>query len=285
MPSSGLPFTKMHGCGNDYVVVDAVSRSIQDPGPLARRMTDRRRGVGADGLLLALRDARGGFGMRMFNVDGSEAEMCGNGLRCLVKFAWERGLVARQREGDVETGAGRLHWTIESAEADVVDLVTLDMGRPRLDARAIPMQGIEGPVLEEALVVGETTWRVSALSMGNPHAVIWVDDVDAIPLATVGPLFEHHRAFPEGTNTEFVRIVSPREVEQRTWERGCGETLACGTGASAVVVAGVESGRLARDVRVRLRGGELRIRYDEQDGHVRMTGPAVEVFEGVWPPD
>ncbi|MFV1959174.1 MAG: diaminopimelate epimerase [Planctomycetota bacterium] len=284
MPSSGLPFTKMHGCGNDYVVVDATSRVLEDPGALARRMTDRRRGVGADGLLLALEGDGGDLRMRMFNADGSEAGMCGNGLRCLVKFAWERGLVPRRREGDVQTGAGTLHWWVESLDGPRVDLVTIDMGRPRLDARAIPMEGGEGPMIDVALEVGDGTWRVSAVSMGNPHVVIWVDDVDEVALATVGPLFEHHPAFPEGTNTEFVRIVSPEEVEQRTWERGCGETLACGTGASAVVVAGVESGRLARDVRVRLRGGELRIRYDEHDGHVRMTGPAVEVFEGVWPP-
>ncbi len=277
-----IPFTKMHGCENDYVVVDAFHHDVTDPHAFARATTDRRRGVGADGLLLALPSDTADLCMRMFNVDGSEAEMCGNGLRCLVKFAWERKLVPSRTSGTVETGAGLLGYEVRDPVDGKVDRVTIDMGRPRLERADIPMRGAPGMVKDERLVVGDDELQITAVSMGNPHAVSWVDDVATWPLESVGKLVEHHDAFPNRTNAEFVQVVSPREVHQRTWERGCGETLACGTGACAVVVAGVETGRLEREVLVHLRGGDLEIRYAD-DGHVWKTGPAVEVFKGTWP--
>ena len=277
-----IPFTKMHGCENDYVVVDGVHQDVADPNAFARAANDRRRGVGADGLLLALPSDVADLRMRMFNVDGSEAEMCGNGLRCLVKFAWERGLVPARPSGTVETGAGVLGYELRDPADGRVDRITIDMGRPRLERAEIPMLGDDGPVRDEALAVGDRQLEITAVSMGNPHAVSWVDDVDAWPLEEVGRLVEHHASFPKRTNAEFVEVLSRSEVRQRTWERGCGETLACGTGACAVVVAGVETGRLAREVLVHLRGGDLEIRYGE-DGHVWKTGPAVEVFQGTWP--
>ena len=285
MDTQILPFTKMHGCGNDYVVVDGFRHVVADPHDLARRMNDRRHGVGSDGLLLVLPSESADVQMRMFNVDGSEAEMCGNGLRCLVKFAWERGLVERCAHGTAETGAGVLAWEVEDrvvASGGPVDRVTIDMGSPRLERSEIPMEGPPGRVLDEELRLEDRTLAVTAVSMGNPHAVTWVEEVGAYPVEAVGRQVESHVAFPRRTNTEFVEIVSPREVRQRTWERGCGETLACGTGACAVVVAGVETGRTDRTVLVHLLGGDLEITYGD-DGHVRMTGPAVEIFEGTWP--
>jgi diaminopimelate epimerase len=276
-----LPFAKMHGCGNDYVVIDGFRHDMADPHELARRMNDRRFGVGADGLLLALPSDEADFRMRMFNVDGSEAEMCGNGLRCLVKFVWERDLVPHREQLTVDTLAGRLT-VFPTVEDERVVAVTVDMGRPRLERSEIPMRGAAGRVVDEDLDVGERTFAVTAVSMGNPHVVTWVDDVDALPLEEIGPLVEHHPAFPNRVNAEFVERLSETEVRQRTWERGCQETLACGTGACAVVVAGVLTARTRREILIHLRGGDLHIAWGEDD-HVRLTGPAVEVFQGTWP--
>ncbi len=281
--SDVLPFTKMHGTGNDYVVLDAFRDVLPDPAELARRMTPRRFGAGADGLLVAGPSPKADLRMRMFNVDGSEAEMCGNGLRCLVKLAWERGHVERKETGTVETGAGILGWRVHVGSAGVVDRVTIDMGVPRLDREEIPMKGAPGPVRDEPLRVEDRTFEITAVSMGNPHAVTFLSPVASFPLERYGPLVETHPSFPRRTNAEFVEVVSRDEVRQRTWERGCGETFACGTGACAVVVAGVETGRLDRRVRVRLLGGLLDVEYRERDGHVLKTGPAVAVYEGRWP--
>lgn len=281
-----LPFAKMHGCGNDYVVVDGFCHDVADPADLARRITDRRFGVGSDGLLLALPSERADFRMRMFNPDGSEAESCGNGLRCLVKFALERALVPWAERGCVETVAGILDveaHTVGHGGARRVAEVTIRTGPPVLEREALPMAGPPGRVVEEPLDVGGRSVAVTAVSMGNPHVVVWVDDVEAFPVGGTGPLLERHDAFPRRTNAEFVEVVSRTEVKQRTWERGVGETLACGTGACAVVVAGVLAGRTDREILVHLRGGDLGVAWDD-DGRVRLRGPAVEVFEGVWPP-
>lgn len=265
-----LPFTKMHGCGNDYVVIDGFRVTVEDPAALARAMAPRRFGVGSDGLILALPSASADVEMRMFNVDGSEAEMCGNGLRCLVKLVWERGHVGDRVEGTAATGAGVLGWRVGTDASGRLERITIDMGRPRL-------------LGTEDLEAVDRAFETTKVSMGNPHAVSWVDDVGAFPLATYGPAIETHPSFPNRTNAEFVEIASPGEVRQRTWERGCGETHACGTGACAVVVAGVETGRLDREVLVHLVGGDLLVRYGE-DGHVHLTGPAVTVYEGIWRP-
>jgi len=283
----GLPFAKMHGCANDYVVVDGFHHDVADPAELARLTADRRTGVGSDGLLLALPGETAPLRMRMFNVDGSEAEMCGNGLRCLVKFALERGLVPWAERGDVETGAGVLSWQVPAGATGrrVVDEVTLRMGRPVLERGRIPMRGGAGRVVDEPLDLGDARLAITAVSMGNPHVVTFVNDVDAVDLPAIGPRVERHASFPNRTNTEFVEVLSRGELRQRTWERGCGETLACGTGACAVAVAGVLTGRTDRDVLIHLRGGDLRVAWEEEDagGQVRLGGPAVEVFTGTWP--
>ncbi len=284
-----LPFAKMHGCGNDYVVVDAFHHPVEDPAALARAVCARRTGVGSDGLLLALPGERAPLRMRMFNVDGSEAEMCGNGLRCLVKFALERGVVPWAEAGSVETGAGLLTWEVRATGREGgrlrVDEVALGLGRPLLERGLVPMRGPAGRVVDEALDLGGRALSITAVSVGNPHAVTYVDDVDAVPLAELGPRVERHPAFPNRTNVEFVEVVSRGEVRQRTWERGCGETEACGTGACAVAVAGVLTGRTDREILVHLRGGDLHVAWEEEPagGRVTLRGPAVEVFEGGWP--
>lgn len=276
-----LPFAKMHGCANDYVVVDAVHHDAGDPGALARAACDRRRGVGSDGLLLALPSDGADLRMRMFNPDGSEAEMCGNGLRCLVFFAATQGLIEQSDDVSVETGAGVLRARLLSTRDDVAD-VALEMGAPRLERDAVPMEGPAGRVIDEHIDVAGESHQITAVSMGNPHAVLFVDDVDAVPLDVLGPALETHAAFPRRTNVEVVQVLDRRSVRQRTWERGVGETLACGTGACAVGVAGVLTGRTERAVQVHLRGGQLDVLWEEAGG-VRLTGPAVEVFQGTWP--
>ena len=281
MGAPTLPFTKMQGCGNDYVYVDGFHHVVPDPAGLARSISDRRFGVGADGLILALPSTKADFRMRMFNADGSESEMCGNGLRCLAKFVYEGGLVKPRDKMTAETGAGILGLDLDVRHGRV-EQVSVDMGPPRLERAEIPMAGPPGRVLDEPLAVGTSRLRVTAVSMGNPHAVTYVDDVAAYPVGDVGPLVETHASFPRRTNAHFVQVLSPREVRQRTWERGSGETHACGTGACAVAVAGVLTGRTGRDLLVHVLGGDLKIRWPE-GGHVFLTGPAVEVFRGEWP--
>ena len=274
-----MRFTKMHGCGNDYIYIDGFSQRVSNPTRLARLMSDRHFGVGSDGLILVLPSRRADLRMRIFNADGSEAEMCGNGIRCLAKYAYERGL-ARKRTVTVETKAGILT-LVNTVRGGRVRAVRVDMGQPRLDRRQIPMRGRAGRVVEEPFSVEGTIYTITALSMGNPHCVVFVEDVEAFPVADVGPKIEYHEAFPDRTNVEFVRVLSRREVAIRTWERGAGETLACGTGASAVCVAGALTGRTVRAVTARLRGGTLELHWADDD-HVYMTGPAEEVFTGEW---
>ena len=275
MPAAGIPFTKMQGCGNDYVVVDALAHPIDDPAAFARATCDRRRGVGADGLLLALASEAADIRMRMFNPDGSEAEMCGNGLRCLARFVGTRGLVPDAHAMRVETGAGVLTVHVDAAAPD--DVITIDMGRPAV------MEGHSGFAPASLHVdAAEETIEVVPVSMGNPHAVLFVDDVESPAFEQLGPRIETHARFPNRTNVEFVEVLAPGELRQRTWERGVGETEACGTGACAVAVAAASTGRSERDVLIHLRGGDLRVRWDDED-HVHLTGPAVTVFEGVWP--
>ena len=276
-----LPFTKMQGCGNDYVYVDGFQHRVADPATLARQVSDRRFGVGSDGLILALPSAKADFRMRMWNADGSESEMCGNGIRCVSKFVHDRGLVARKPRLVVETGAGLLTVDLGLVGGEVVS-ATVDMGAPRLERSALPMAGPAGGVTDEPLLVDGVTLRLTGVSMGNPHVVTYVPDVAAAPVTTLGPKVEQHPAFPRRTNVHFVEVLSRSEVRQRTWERGSGETHACGTGACAVTVAGVLTGRTDRELVLHLLGGDLSVRWPE-GGHVFMTGPCVEVFEGTWP--
>jgi diaminopimelate epimerase len=276
-PELPMRFTKMHGCGNDYIYVNGFEESVAAAPDVARRVSDRHFGIGGDGLILVLPSDVADVRMQMFNADGSEAEMCGNGIRCVAKFAYDRGLVDKT-ELDVETAAGikRLDLILAGGR---VSAARVNMGEPRLDRAAVPMLGPAGRVVDEPLGVDGVEFRVTAVSMGNPHCVIRVESVDEFPVAELGPRIERHPEFPERANVEFVEVCSETELRQRTWERGSGETLACGTGASAVAVAGVLNGWSRRQVTVHLIGGDLELDWTEA-GPVYMTGPAVEVFRG-----
>jgi diaminopimelate epimerase len=281
MSAKTIPFTKMQGCGNDYVYVDGFHHRVEDPVRLAKEVSDRRFGVGSDGLILILPSDKADVRMRMWNADGSESEMCGNGIRCVAKYAYERGLAPKKARLTAETGAGVLGLDLHVKDG-AVEAVTVDMGAPRLERAEVPMLGAPGRVVDEELRAGGRAFRVTAVSMGNPHCVTFVDDVASFPVERYGPLIENHASFPRRTNVEFVEVRSRSEVVQRTWERGAGETWACGTGASAVCVAGVLTGRTDRRVLVHLRGGDLVVEWPE-GGSVRKTGPAVVVFDGTWP--
>ena len=278
-----MKFTKMHGAGNDYVYIDGFSENVADPAALAREVSDRNFGIGSDGLILILPASTADVRMRMFNSDGSEAEMCGNGLRCVAKYAYDHGLVDKLAI-TVETGAGLLPVQLFTNAGGRVDRVRVNMGRPRLTRAEIPMTGPgDEQVVDRELQVLDRTFRITCVSMGNPHCVIYVDDVATFPVATYGPLIENHASFPRRTNVEFVQVLGPGEVRQRTWERGAGETLACGTGASAVAVAGLLTGRTGSHLLNHLAGGDLELTWDGT-GEVFMTGPATEVFTGEYRP-
>ena len=278
-----MKFTKMHGAGNDYVYVNGFEEQVEDPETLARQVSHRQFGIGADGLILILPSEVADVRMRMFNLDGSEGEMCGNGIRCVAKYAYDHGLVEKL-EICVETASGLRSLIMSTGPSGLVDRVQVNMGAPGLRRGDIPMVG---PASEQAvsisLPVDKHQYEVTCVSMGNPHAVIFVDDVEQFPVAEIGRLIEKHSWFPERINVEFVQVLSTTEVIQRTWERGSGETLACGTGASAVTVAGVLTGRTERKILNHLRGGDLELEWLE-DGPVMMTGPAVEVFSGKYDP-
>jgi diaminopimelate epimerase len=278
-----MKFAKMHGAGNDYIYINGFEEFVDEPADLARQLSNRNFAIGGDGLILILPSSIADVRMRMFNTDGSEAEMCGNGVRCVAKYAYDHGLVG-QRQITVETAAGILPLQLFTNTANRVERVRVNMGKPRLTRGEIPMTGPPGQqVVANELKVLDRTFHITCVSMGNPHCVIFVDTVEEFPVEKYGPIIEHHPLFPNRTNVEFVEVVSPAEVRQRTWERGAGETLACGTGAAAVVVAGVLNGRTARTLRNHLRGGELEMEWTDE-GNVLMTGPAVQVFEGDYHP-
>ena len=274
-----MRFTKMHGCGNDYVYVDCTRELLPDPASLAVRISDRHFGIGSDGLILICPSDAADFRMRMYNADGSEAEMCGNGIRCVAKYVYDKKLTDKT-EISVETGAGIKYLTLHTNEQDLVETVTVDMGAPVLDPELIPVQADSNPVVDEPILVDGTEYRMTCVSMGNPHAVVFVEDTASFPLAEIGPKFENHPRFPKRTNTEFVQLLSRTEVNMRVWERGSGETLACGTGTCATVMACILNGRTEDEVLVHLLGGDLNIRYDRESGHIFMTGPATTVYEG-----
>jgi len=275
-----LRFAKLHGTANDFIYVDARAGFPGDPAALAPRLCDRRRGIGADGLILLLAPSNGEADCRMaiYNADGSRAEMCGNGIRGLAKFVRDRGL-SRAEPLRVETDAGVMTICTHASVSGRVARVTVDMGRPVWDGRRIPVAA-DGEVVERPLEVDGRRWAVTCVSMGNPHCVVFVDDdVAALALADLGPRFARHPFFPRGVNTEFVRPLGPERLEMRVWERGAGETMACGTGACAAAVAAARTGRSGRRVVVALPGGELEIDW-RPDDRVLMTGEAVDVFEG-----
>jgi diaminopimelate epimerase len=277
-----MRFTKMHGTGNDYIYIDGFHDGTpDDPAQLARVMSHRRFGVGADGLILVLPSAIADARMQMFNADGSEAQMCGNGIRCLAKLVYERGICRRQSL-KIETLAGVLHLALETSNGRV-QRVRANMGEPILEADRIPTRLAGDPVVNVDLPVAGRTVQVTCVSMGNPHCVLFVDQADDDMVLGLGPAIETDPHFPERTNVEFVEVVSPSEVRQRTWERGSGETWACGTGASAVCVAGLLTQRTGRKVVSHLLGGDLELEWSAKDNRVYMTGPAEEVFVGEWP--
>jgi len=281
-----MRFTKMHGAGNDYIYVDCFAESVpRDIPELARRMSNRRFGVGADGLILICPSEHANAEMRMFNADGSPSEMCGNGIRCVAKYVYDHG-ICRRESLKIESGGRVLALELKLA-GGVVDQVRVDMGEPILIPEQIPTtlrsaSGAENPVVDVPFVIGGRELRVTCVSMGNPHCVVFVDDLIDEWVLGVGPKIEVDSHFPKRVNVEFVKVIGSSELLQRTWERGSGETFACGSGACAVCVAGVLSARTRRDVQIHLRGGDLAIEWNESNNHVYMTGPAVEVFSGEW---
>ncbi len=266
--------TKMHGAGNDYVYVDCRERDVADPPRLARAVSRRHHGIGADGLILVRPSVEADVRMEMYNADGSRAQMCGNGIRCVGKFVYERGLHVNPMRIDTDCGVKTLALIIDARGR--VSGATVDMGVPVLEGRRIPVAR-DGRVVDQPLEAAGATWNVTCVSMGNPHCVIFAPEVELLDLERIGPAFEHHALFPERVNTEFVAPRSRREVDFRVWERGSGETMACGSGACAAVVAGVLTDRTDRRVLVHLRGGDLEIEW-RADDHVYMTGNAAEVF-------
>jgi diaminopimelate epimerase len=276
-----MRFTKMQGCGNDYVYVDLFKERLTcDVSKLAVAISDRHFGVGGDGLILICPSERADARMRMFNADGSEAEMCGNGLRCVAKYVYDHG-IARKEQLRIETGRGILTVDLE-VKGGKAQRVRIDMGEPILEAAKIPTTLPGNPPVEAEVVVEGEAFAFTCVSMGNPHAVAFVDEITDRLVHQVGPLVEKHPAFPKRVNVEFVKVNSKSDAHMRVWERGSGETLACGTGACAVAVAGVLTGRFDRQVTIHLLGGDLDIEWG-QDNHVYKTGPAVEVFSGDWP--
>ena len=274
-----IKFTKMHGLGNDYVYIDAIHQNIENQSSLAQFISDRHFGVVADGLILICESSIADFKMQMFNSDGSEAEMCGNGIRCVGKFVYDKGMTNKE-EITVETLAGIkvLKFTIENGK---VEKVRVDMGEPILEPEKIPVKSNEKPVKNLDLKIDDKEFKFTCVSMGNPHAITFIEeDVKQYDIHRYGRIAEVHEAFPKKTNVEFINIVDRQHMKMRVWERGAGETLACGTGACASAVAGVLNDLVDRNVSVELLGGVLEIEWNENDNHIYMTGPATTVFEG-----
>ena len=287
-----MRFAKLQGAGNDYIYVNGFEEKILDPEALAVRISDRHFGVGADGLILVLPPRKDGdIRMRVFNADGSEAQMCGNGVRCVAKFALERNLVKNFHPTSldptakvrVETAAGLREIILSRDAGGKFTKGRVAMGRPRLGAMEIPLLLDSDRVVDVPLTVGGQTLWMTCVNMGNPHAVFYVDSAADWPLEIEGPKIENHKLFPERVNVHIVEVVTPAEVRMRTWERGSGLTLACGTGASAVCVAGVLTGRSDRRVLVHVPGGDLEVEWPEDGAPVQLTGPCQEVFTGEWP--
>lgn len=273
-----MKFTKMHGCGNDYVYVNLFEERIRDASRLSMAVSDRHFGIGADGLVTIGPSEAADFRMRMYNVDGTEAEMCGNAIRCVAKYVYDHNLTDKT-EISVETEAGIKYLTLFLRD-EKVETVRVDMGEPILKAAQIPVAAKKSPVIAEPIEVEGREWKMTCVSMGNPHAVVFVENVADFPIEKYGPSFENHERFPKRTNTEFVQLVSRTECRMRVWERGSGETWACGTGTCATVMACILNGVTENRVLVHLRGGDLTIEYDPVSNHIFMTGPAVEVFSG-----
>jgi len=290
-----MRFTKMHGIGNDYVYVNCLKEKVRNPAKLSQVISDRHKGIGADGLILICPSKKADVRMRMFNADGSEAEMCGNGIRCVAKYTYEHKLakaggtfsIPGQKPYpaslNIETGRGVLTVGLVIDRKKKVQKVCVNMGQPILTPKDIPVNLAGEKIVERPIEVPGQSLLMTCVSMGNPHAVFFCDDVKEIELEKIGPVIENHELFPNRTNVHFVKVISPGEFVMRTWERGSGITMACGTGACACAVAAVLTGRCDRVCTAHLPGGDLDLNWCEKDNCVYMAGPAVEVFEGTWP--
>jgi len=274
-----MKFTKMHGCGNDYVYVNCFEEQVADPGKTAVFVSDRHFGIGADGLILIKPSDAADFEMEMYNADGSRGAMCGNGIRCVAKYVYDNGMTDKTRI-TVNTGSGVKTLDL-SVKDGKVETVRVNMGTPELTAGKIPVLVDSETAVEAPILADGRDWKFTAVSMGNPHAVVFVDNLDRLQLEVTGPKFENHSMFPDRVNTEFVRVVDDKTIEMRVWERGSGETLACGTGSCAAAVAAILNGKVSGNtVTVCLRGGTLQIEWDREENAVYMTGPATTVFTG-----
>ena len=275
-----MKFKKMQGIGNDYVYVNCFEETVSNPSAAAKFVSDRHFGIGSDGLILVKPSDIADCEMDMYNMDGSQGAMCGNGIRCVAKFAYDKGLVKKKHISvATKSGVKYLDLTVKNNK---VSSVKVNMGSPILNAKTIPVVSEKERVIDEPLDVNGTIYRITAVSMGNPHAVVYMDDLTNLDIAKTGPLFENHIHFPDRINTEFVKVIDRRTLQMRVWERGSGETLACGTGACAVAVASTLNGLVDEDVpvTVKLLGGDLQILWNRQENLVYMTGPATTVFEG-----
>lgn len=275
-----MRFTKMQGCGNDYVYVDGAKEQIalEDKPELVRRLSDRHFGIGGDGVIFINPAKEADFEMEMYNADGSRSEMCGNGIRCVAKFVYDKGLTDKTSLSIVS--CGKIKYIDLTVENNKVSLVKVNMGAPILEAGQVPVISKNNQVIDEEIEVEGKEYKMTCVSMGNPHAIVFMDNVADLEIEKIGPFFENHERFPNRTNTEFIRIIDDHTVEMRVWERGTGETLACGTGACATVVACVLNGLTKEEVTVKLLGGDLQIKWDREKNLVYMTGPAEIVFEG-----
>lgn len=273
-----MKFTKMHGCGNDYIYVNCLEETVPNPSKVAKVLSDRHFGIGSDGLILIKPSDIADFQMEMYNADGSESAMCGNGVRCIAKYVYDYGLTEKTKI-ELETKAGIKYLDLKIEDGKVA-MVTVDMGSPVLEGKKVPVALDKEKVVAEPITVGDKEYEFTAVSMGNPHAVMFVDSTEAIEIEKIGPLFEFHPMFPERVNAEFIEILDRKRINMRVWERGTGETLACGTGACASVVACVLNGLTDNEVFVHLLGGDLLVKYDQKQNKVFMTGPATTVFDG-----
>ena len=276
-----IKFTKMHGIGNDYVYINCFTEQVDNPSELAKIMSPRRFSVGADGVILICPSEMADAKMRMFNLDGSEGKMCGNGIRCVGKFVYDSG-IAHKDTITIETSSGIKTLYITDKDG-VAETITVDMGKAELSPEKIPAIADCDTIIDTAITVDGNSYNITAVSMGNPHAVTFCDEIESLNLENIGPHFEHHEMFPQGVNTEFIRVIDESTLQMRVWERGSGETFACGTGACAAAVAAVLNGYCKRDteITVHLVGGDLFITY-KNDGTVFMRGPATKVFDGVY---
>lgn len=273
-----MKFTKMHGCGNDYVYVNCFEETVENPTEVAKFVSDRHFGIGSDGLILICPSEQADCRMAMYNLDGSEGKMCGNGIRCVAKYAYDHHITDKTQI-TVETLAGIKYLDL-NIDNGKVSSVKVDMGEPILTPENIPVRMDKEQIIDEPLEVDGKIWNITCISMGNPHAITFVEDTKSLNLEAIGPKFEKHPVFPEQVNTEFVHVIDRHTVDMRVWERGSGETFACGTGACATAMACILNGKTDDEVLVHLVGGDLLIRYDRETNHIFMTGPATEVFSG-----